>query len=379
MKVFLYLKHFPLTASGLNQGEGTRKAVHGLAAGLVAAGADVTVLCEGAQEAFTIAPAGYEIACFATDEPAPSFSIAPGLKTYLRQHGGDGIVVLNGIFHRSVFGLSRVLRRYSIPYVVAPHDPYHPSIFRKNAHLKYPYWLLCERRLLRQARAIQVLDLRHGELLRRLRVTTPVFEVPDGFAGDDVPDEGALVWREEGAPRLFFLGRLDAHNKGLDLLLSAFADIARTSDAELVIQGPDGGDRAALETQAGRLGLSHRVRFLEPDSTTPSSTLIASHDVFCIPSRFEGFGLSPLEAMLAGRVVLVSEIAGIAPHVVASGCGVVVTPDSGAIAAGCRRLLERRSEWQTMGLEGRRYALENLDWRGIAERALGQYRHLVAP
>ena len=378
MKVFLYLKHFPTNVTGPIQGEGTRKAVHGLAAGLVAAGADVTVLCEGARDTFATAPAGYKLACFATDSLPPSFSIAPGLEAYVGQHAGDCVVVLNGIFHRSVFGLSRVLLRHSIPYVVAPHGVYDPSIFRKNFHLKYPYWLLCERRVLKQARAIQVLDLRHAEWLRRMRVATPVFEVPNGFAREDVLDEGALVWREHGAPRLFFLGRLDSHSKGLDVLLSAFADVARTSDARLVIQGPDWGDRTTLDAQTEQLGLSHRVRFLEPDFDTPPAALIANHDVLCSPSRSEGFNLSALEAMLAGRVVLVSEIAGIAPHVTASGCGVVVTPESGAVAAGCRQLLERRSEWRTMGLEGRRYVLENLDWRDIAERALGQYRHLFA-
>ena len=39
------------------------------------------------------------------------------------------------------------------------------------------------------------------------------------------------------------------------------------------------------------------------------------HDLFVLPSRFEGFGLSALEAMLAARPVLVSDVAGLAPHI----------------------------------------------------------------
>jgi glycosyltransferase involved in cell wall biosynthesis len=100
--------------------------------------------------------------------------------------------------------------------------------------------------------------------------------------------------------------------------------------------------------------------------------------VFCLPSRFEGFGLSALEAMLAGRVLLVSERAGIARHIHASECGITVEPTVAGIGKGLESLLERRAEWREMGLAGRRYALANLQWRNIAAAALDQYHRLVA-
>lgn len=81
--------------------------------------------------------------------------------------------------------------------------------------------------------------------------------------------------------------------------------------------------------------------------------------------------------MLAGRVLLISEVAGIAPHVKASGCGIVVALEVSSIKAGLMELLQRRSEWKDMGLSGRRYALKHLDWKSIAPNALEQYRQLV--
>jgi glycosyltransferase involved in cell wall biosynthesis len=148
------------------------------------------------------------------------------------------------------------------------------------------------------------------------------------------------------------------------------------SDAQLTLQGPDWGDRPKLEKQTSKLAISDRVTFLEPNYQVSPSALIANYDIFCIPSRFEGFSLSALEAMLAGRVIVVSEIAGIAPHVQASGCGVVVKPEANAISAGFQELLQRRSEWKTMGLQGREYVLEKLDWQNIAAQALEQYQRL---
>lgn len=376
MKLHLYLKHF--SPSGTDLHEGTQKAVHGLASGLVTCGAQVTVVCEGPQESLHHTENGYTIACFTHKNTHPSFALSPGLKEYVCTQPNDSLFILNGIFHRSVFALSQVLKRHSIPYIVAPHDPYHPAIFRKNAHLKVPYWYLLERQMLQQANAIQVLDSRHKEWLRRLKIKTPVMAVPNGFSPKDVLPEAQLEWREQETPKLFFLGRLDSYNKGLDLLLDAFAQVTQITDCHLSLQGPDWGDRQSLEHQAKQLSLPNQVSFLAPDYQTSPAALTARHDIFCIPSRFEGFSLSALEAMLVGRVLLISDVAGIAPHVQACQCGVVVKPEVAAIKAGILELLERRSEWREMGLRGRHYALKHLHWKTISSDALEQYSQLLS-
>jgi glycosyltransferase involved in cell wall biosynthesis len=376
MNLFIYLKHF--LPQDEHPNEGATKFVHGLASGLTACGTRVTVLCEGVERVSRQTPEGYQIECFANPRSQPSFTLAPALRDYIVNHRQDSLVILNGMFHLSVYALSRLLRQHQIPYIVSPLDPYHPSIFRKNAHLKWPYWYLLERRLLAQATAIQLLDLRHTEWLRRLGVQTPTIATPCGYFSQDVHPESTLQYRASGNPKLFFLGRLDAYNKGLDILLTAFAQIQLVSPAQLVIQGPDWGDLQYLKMQATQLGLSDTVTFLEPDFDASPSALIANYDIFCIPSRFEGFSQSALEAMLSGRVLLISEIAGIAPYVEASQCGIVVKPEATSIEMGFLELLERRSEWQEMGLRGRQYVLENLDWKTIASRALAQYQQIYS-
>ena len=307
-----------------------------------------------------------------------SFNLALGLDPFLRQHRQDSLFILNGIFHRSLASLSRLLRKYSIPYIVAPHDPYHPAIFKNKAYLKYPYWYLLEKGMLQHAAAIQVLDKRHEEWLRRLGINTPVIETPNGFTAANVFEETWLSWRSQDPIKLYFLGRLDTYNKGIDLLLEAFAKVAPYADIELTIQGPDwAGEQEQLELKATKLGIREKVTILRSDYTRSASELIVMHDIFCIPSRFEGFSLSILEAMLAARPVLVTEIAGVAPHVAASQCGVVVQPEVESIRAGLMLLLEKREQWQIMGLQGREYVLKNLDWETIAAHALKQYQSLL--
>jgi glycosyltransferase involved in cell wall biosynthesis len=376
MNIYLYLKHFPSYGDDLN--EGTRKAVHGFASGLAACGTDVTVLCEAAERSSFQAEAGYQIECFSNRQERPSFALSTELKHYIRDFITTiDLVILNGIFHPSVYAMSRALKRYRIPYIAAPHDPYHPTIFQKNAHLKLPYWHLLEKHVLKQATAIQALDNRHATYLRDRQISTPVIGIPNGYSPEDVHDESLLHWTPQGTAHLCFLGRLDAHNKGLDLLLDAFAEITDSYDVKLTLQGPDCGDRAALEKQVAQLKLTEKVQILKPNYARSPASIIADHDIFCLPSRFEGFSLAALEAMLAGRVILISEIAGLTPYIEASGCGTVVSPEIASIQKGLIDLLQRRSEWKEMGLRGRHYALKHLHWHEIAASALKQYEQLI--
>lgn len=248
MQVSLYLKHFPAAGAPLSDGPST--AVDGLASGLVENGAQVTVLCEGPERSSRRAGNGYTVECFANRRPYRTFALAPGLKRYIAEHLARrrGVCLINGMFHPPVYAMGRWLRRHGVPYVMVPHDPYEPAVFRRNPHLKWPYWYLFERRLLKHARAVQVLDEKHGACLRYLGIDTHVIRTENGVAPGSVPEESGLKWRPVEEPaQLMFLGRLDAYNKGLDALIDALPQVASHADVELTLQGPDWGDRARLE------------------------------------------------------------------------------------------------------------------------------------
>jgi len=374
MNVFLYLRHFPPRGAPLVGG--TEKAVHGFAAGLAASGANVTVLCTGPNDSVVVANSGYAIRCFARPASRRPFAISREMKHYLATET-EGVVVLNGLFTPSVFSVARTLWRARKPYVFAPHGVYQPELFRRNTHLKLPYWTLFERRVLGNATAIQVQDGRQEHWLRTRGVRTPVIVVPSGVFADDVPSNIASRWRSEGGPAFLFFGRIDVYGKGLDLLLEAFAHVAEPVDARLTIQGPISGRQPSIRELAVKLGVADRVTLLGPDYDTPGPIRMADYDVVCIPSRWESYSVSGLEAMMAARVILISNVAGLAPHVAAAECGALVSPDVPTMTTGLRELLGRRAHWREMGWCGRQYALDNLQWRQIGSAALEHYRRLV--
>ena len=178
---------------------------------------------------------------------------------------------------------------------------------------------------------------------------TPTIECVNGYSPADEIPESELHWSTDGRATAVFVGRIDANNKGLDLLVDAVSQLEPGLRPLLTLQGPEWGDGAALRLQADRVGISDLVKVLPPDYTVTSGRIMARHDIFCLTSRFEGFGLAALEAMLAGRVMMVSDIAGIAPFVRAAGCGVVVDPDVRSVREGFIALQKRRRSGRRWG------------------------------
>ena len=100
-------------------------------------------------------------------------------------------------------------------------------------------------------------------------------------------------------------GRLE-HHKNQETLINAFARMAPTN-ALLLILGV-GVEMDRLERLAAELGLSDTVRFLGFKKNTEQ--YLQASDIYCIPSRLEGFSLALLEAMASGLVCIASDIEG---------------------------------------------------------------------
>ena len=136
----------------------------------------------------------------------------------------------------------------------------------------------------------------------------------------------------EGAVVLLVLASL-IRRKGIDVLLDALA--ASGPDLVVWIAG-EGPERPALESQAERLGLAPRVRFL--GRREDAADLLAACDVYVLPSRREGLGVSALEAMAARRPVVATRVGGLGDAVADGRTGLLVPPED---AAGLARALER--------------------------------------
>jgi glycosyltransferase involved in cell wall biosynthesis len=138
------------------------------------------------------------------------------------------------------------------------------------------------------------------------------------------------------------VSRLEAW-KGQRVLISALSELRDIAAWTCwMVGGPQRDEEAAylndLRMLARRHGVAHRVRFLGERADVPA--LLRAADVFCQPNTSpEPFGLSLVEALLAGLPVVTSGIGG-ACEIVDETCGVLTPPgDVTALAAALRRLI----------------------------------------
>jgi len=180
--------------------------------------------------------------------------------------------------------------------------------------------------------------------------------------------------RQEGMiePGFIFTAARLSYTKGIDLLIKPFAKCQLAVDARLWIAG-DGPQRGELEDLARSAGLDDRCAFLGALPRNEVARLMGSCTFYVSPSREEGFGISNLEAMAAGKAVLATRVGGV-PEVVLDGeTGILVLPeDVDALAEGIRRLADDPALRERLGAAGRERA-RLFSWDAVTERYLEVY------
>lgn len=375
-RVAHYMPGFPAS-------DGTTTFCRGLSRAMNRLETDSCVIITRRDDAKSRAEEGDELLIYEKASRNP-FALPQGFEDDMRKnrHGIDG-VVLHGIYNPPNVGMSRLLNRLGVPYVYMPHDPFSPALKNHHRIRKWVYWHLFEKRMIQNAAAVQLLSQAHEVPLRELGIRTECFTVGNGCE----PDEVRFVdpqGREPGTESDFviqYLGRMDRNHKGLDLLLEGFAkfldDIGKQRDVRLILSGNDWVDRGWLENLAKNLGIEDHVTFTGRVKDN-SVTIHSRADLSVLCSRFDGFGLTIVEAMLASRPVMVSREAGIAEYLEEDEVGFLVKPNSLDIARGLKKAWLSKCDLAEMGKRARHLVETHLTWDIAAEKSLRNYRKYFA-
>lgn len=169
----------------------------------------------------------------------------------------------------------------------------------KQYHL--PFWLVEKLGLRLHRNYIAV----SGDLADKIRAGSKRAHVD--VVGNGVPSSAFDVPLGRTRKDIVFLGRLEKEQKGLDLLLDAFAAIADRTDAQLRIVG-DGPDLAWMTGRIAELGIADRVDLVGRREGSEKYDELATAKVVAMPSRFETFGMVAIEAFAVGAPVVAFEI-----------------------------------------------------------------------
>lgn len=206
------------------------------------------------------------------------------------------------------------------------------------------------------------------------RTIARVFDIP--LAAVTVAEPGlerpaAPALRRGAPPVILGVGTISAR-KGWDVLAEALAGIAHLPwRAEIVgARDRDPAADAALSAQLAALGLTDRVTLR---GALPAAALAEAYqgaDLFVLPSRYEGYGMAPVEAMAHGLPVICSDAGALAEAT--GGAAVLVPPeDAGALALAIAATLTDRAQADALAAASLARAATAPNWTDAAGLVAG--------
>ena len=178
--------------------------------------------------------------------------------------------------------------------------------------------------------------------------------------------------------RIVAISSADRPLKGIANLLRALARLRAHHDVELQLIArlePDG----PTEKLIAELGVSDIVTVSSGLADMQVAALLASAEVACIPSLYEGFSLPAVEAMASGTPIVASR-AGALPEVLgaAGECAELVTPgDVDELTRALGGLLDSPDRRRRLGEAGRRRAVEVFSWESVAAQTVAVYQQAI--
>jgi glycosyltransferase involved in cell wall biosynthesis len=166
---------------------------------------------------------------------------------------------------------------------------------------------------------------------------------------------------------ILFLGRIDIHHKGLDLLVKAFEKIASEISTKLIIAG-GGRQEKKFAKIVKKSNSSSKIKFIGRYDARLRDQLLSKCKLVVMPSRYEMAPLVAKEAMSFAKPVIAFKISG-TREVLSPSCAVFVDPyDVNLFAQAILALLKDQNKRIRMGKNGRERFEKDIDWEESAQK-----------
>ena len=275
----------------------------------------------------------------------------------------------------------RYARKYNVPYVLQAHGSL-PRIMSKQ-RLKQAYDIIWGHRLLKDAARVLAVTKAEAEQYKDAGVREDKIEIiPHGIdlsAFENLPPRGEFR-RKHGMGDdqriVLYLGRIH-RIKGLDLLAGAFADLSRSlNDTRLIIAGPDDGHLSSLKKSIADLKIKDRILLTGPLYGQEKLTAYVDADIYVLPSVYEIFGITILEALACGTPVIATDRCGLAEEV-SEQAGLVIPYDKGQLQDALSQMLGDDKLRQNFGEKGKSLVRDKFNWEKIAEQVERVYTNIL--
>jgi glycosyltransferase involved in cell wall biosynthesis len=292
----------------------------------------------------------------------------------------EGVSIVHARSRGPAWSAKLACRRTGVHFMTTHHGTYSENLPFKR---RYNAVMASGERVIAASRFIaDLIEQRYGTDSRHIRVIprgvdTAIFD-PDVVSPSRIA-RLAKSWRlPDGIPTVLLPGRLREW-KGQTVLLDAIARMDRKDVCCVLVGGGDARITARLIRQAGRLGISDRLRMVGNSDDMPAALMLADVVIHASTAP-EAFGRVVIEAQAMGRLVIASDLGGPVETVEDGVTGWRVPPgDADALAITIDHALSlSEADRRDMEAAARASVLRNYTKQAMQEATLDVYEELLA-
>ncbi|MFC1984476.1 glycosyltransferase [Chloroflexota bacterium] len=292
------------------------------------------------------------------------------------------IIHLTGYPHFQNIVLHYYAKKYDIPYVLQAQGA--ATAFIHRALSKGIFDRLWGRNLLRDASKLVAVSTFEANQYKNLGISTDKIQIiPNGIDlsfFNHLPLKGKFRTKlsmDKDEKIILYLARIHKI-KGVDLLVRAFgACLRRIHNATLVVAGPDDGFLPAIKQLIEELHLNDKVILTGPLYGNDKLEAYVDADVYVLPSIYEAFGVTVLEACACGTPVIITNRCGMA-DAVNNNAGIVVPYDQEKLQEAIIKMITVEGLAKKHGDNARALVGECYNWDKIVTQIEGLYNNVVA-
>lgn len=287
--------------------------------------------------------------------------------------------------HRQTLAIivSHFARKNNIPYIVQAHGSVLP-FFQKEG-LKNLFDKVFGFRVLHNADCVFALTEVERKQYLEMGIDEEKIEiVPLGInleEYENLPDFGRFRSKfnvDDEEKLILFVGRIH-EIKGLDLLIDSFNELIHLNENErikLAIVGPDDGYLNELEEKIKTYSLDEKVIITGPLYKEEKQEALVDCDLFVMPSKYESFTTSGLEAMACSKPLVLTKNNHIHDWVDGN-CGIACDDDKDSLRSTIEELLFDEDLSRTYGENGRELIDHKYNWNIINKQILDIYNRFL--
>lgn len=299
-------------------------------------------------------------------ETKNKFSISKELKKEIAQ-SQNTVFHLHGGWIPTYWAIARTMSRHQKKAVLTPHGAYNTIAMQGNSWVKKIYFKIIEKTVLQAMHKIHCIGDSEKEGLEKIYPNTKQYLIPYGFKRPEVKPTRS---EKNESFIVGFVGRIDIHTKGLDILVQAFAKFAKNRNTKLWIVG-DGSDRHTLQEWILKEDIAAESVLWGSKFGTEKDNIIKQMDVFTHPSRNEGLPTAVLEAASFGVPSIVTKATNVGEYIVKYNAGLCIANED--IDVLCQALEKLYTLWQNQQMDVLRDGTQKMlssafDWQKLVYR-----------